>query len=307
MAVGVLFGLLASACFSLSNLMEKRAVDRMVSISARRTGHMLGQLVASRTWLAGFLIGAVAVLFMVVAYSRAPIAVVQTILGAGLGLLVVASRLYLHEPLRRLEYVGLGVIVVAVVLVSLTLRSAPGLASGNPLERVLVVSAVTLVAALITLVSLRRAPLGDASVAFGVTSGLLYGVAALQAKSAAVVLGRHGLVAGTQRVLLTPYPYVFVVMSVLGLLVFQSGLQRCRIAVVGTITNIVASVYVVAVGMFVYAERFPHDSTLTALRVVGFALVLAGSWVFVAGPATSLTPFKVDGAGSSPEEEPPLR
>jgi multidrug transporter EmrE-like cation transporter len=79
---------------------------------------------------------------------------------------------------------------------------------------------------------------------------------------------------------------MFVVMSILGLLTFQTGLQRCRVAVVGPITNIVASIHIVAVGMAVFDESFPHDVWLTVLRILGFALVLAGSWVFATGPAT---------------------
>jgi protein-S-isoprenylcysteine O-methyltransferase Ste14 len=87
--------------------------------------------------------------------------------------------------------------------------------------------------------------------------------------------------------LATPYPYVFLVTSLLGLAVFQTGLQRCRIAVVAPLTNIVASVYVVAIGMIVFHERLPKSPTLSALRLVGFALVLVGSWFFSTGPATA--------------------
>jgi len=288
MIVGVLFSLLASAAFSLSNLMEKRAVDRMAAISGFRTVHMLRQLSSSRIWIAGFLVGIAALALMTIAYSLAPIAIVQTILGAGLTLLVVASRLHLHEPLRRSEYFGLAIIVAAVVMVSLTFRSANAPGSNTSLTLVTTICVASLVIAGVLFSVLLHSPSGDASVSFGVASGLLYGVAALQVKGASVILQKHGIILGISRVLASPYPYFFAISSALGLLVFQTGLQRCRVALLGPITNIVASVYVVFIGMFVFTETFPNDSTLTVLRLLGFALVLAGGWVFTIGPATSL-------------------
>lgn len=285
MVLGVVLGFLASACFSLSNLIEKQAVDKMSAISARRLVHMIRLLCSSPLWMSGFLVGIVAVGLMVIAYSLAPIAVVQSILGAGLVLLVIASRLYLHEPMRPREWLGVGVIIAAVVLVSISLGSstAPGL--GGSTAYALIAGAVTTALSAVIFVVLRRSS-AEASVPFGVSSGLLYGVAALQVKGASVLLAHLGLLEAVRRTLGSPYPYVFVLTSVLGLLVFQSGLQRCRVAMVGPITNIVASVYVVVVGMVVFDESFPRDTVLAVFRALGFVLVLAGGWIFAAGPVT---------------------
>jgi len=67
----------------------------------------------------------------------------------------------------------------------------------------------------------------------------------------------HGLIAGVPHVLESPYPYVFLVTSIVGLLIFQSGLQRSRVAVIGPFSSIVASVYVVVVGMLIFHETLP--------------------------------------------------
>jgi drug/metabolite transporter (DMT)-like permease len=284
MVLGVIFAFLASASFSLSNLMEKRAVDTMAAISARRLVHMLRLLCTSPVWMTGFVVGIVAVGFMVIAYSLAPIAVVQSILGAGLVLLVLASRLYLHEPMQRREWLGVVLIIAAVVLVSATLGTASSPGTGGSASYVLVTSGATTALSALIFILLRRSA-AEASVPFGVSSGLLYGVAALQVKGAAVLYAHQGLIGAVRNVIVSPYPYVFVVTSVLGLLTFQSGLQRCRVAVVGPITNIIASIYVVAIGMVVFNEALPSDVVLTVLRLTGFALVLAGGWIFATGPA----------------------
>jgi hypothetical protein len=278
--IGVIVSLVASACFSVSNLMEKSAVGRMPEISARRIGHLVRQVSSSNRWVAGFALGVAGVVLTVLAYTQAPIVVVQTIIGAGLALLVFGSRLYLQEPLGAREYVGLAFIIIAVVLVALTLSAATlPRASGGLLEAV-AVSAGSVVAALIVFRLLRHGRSGDVSVRFGVTSGVFYGVAALQAKGAATLLQSHGLLAGVPRVFESPYPYLFVVTSVLGLLIFQSGLQRSRISVVGPISSVVASIYVVVVGTFVFHASSPHDVSDTVVRALAFVLALGGVWVF---------------------------
>jgi drug/metabolite transporter (DMT)-like permease len=285
MIFGVMFSLLASVCFSASNLLEKTAVDRMPDISARRAGHMLQQIGRSRLWVLGFATGVVAVVMTVIAYSLSPIVVVQTIVAAGLSLLVLGSRLFLREPIGRREYLGLCFIIGAVVLISVTLNSSASGGGKNLTVDVVSVSVATVILAALVFRLLGLLTPGDASVPFGVTSGLFYGVAALQAKGAAVLLQRHGLIAGVPHVLESPYPYVFLVTSIVGLLIFQSGLQRSRVAVIGPFSSIVASVYVVVVGMLIFHETLPHDGVHTFFRALGFALALGGSWIFAAPPS----------------------
>ena len=143
MALGVLFSFLASLCFNLNNLMEKRAVDQMPQISARRAIHMVRMLASSRLWMSGFVVGILAVGFLVLAYSLAPIAVIQSIFGAGLVLLVLASRLYLRERMGRREHIGLAVILIALILVSVTLTSSTTPGAGGSTAPVIITTAVT--------------------------------------------------------------------------------------------------------------------------------------------------------------------
>lgn len=297
MALGILFSLLSSFGFSLSNLLEKIAIDRMPEVSPRKANQMFQLLRTSRLWLAGFLIGGAAVVLAVIAYSLAPIAVVQSILGAGLVVIVAASRLYLREPIRRREWFGLSAILVAIVLVSTTVTTTKGVGTRGSLVIVVSVDGVTLLTAIVAFAILRRLET-DHSITFGTTAGLLYGIAALQVKAASSLVARYGTVGGVPRILGSPYPYVFVLASILGLAIFQTGLQRSRVAVVAPLTNTIASVYVVAVGMIIFNERLPRSPTFATIRFVGFALVLIGSWFFVTGPSAASMP-------ASPTKPPP--
>jgi drug/metabolite transporter (DMT)-like permease len=279
---GILLSLAASLCFNLNNLMEKRAVDQMARLSARRTGHMVVTLLRSPLWVGGFVLGVFAVALLTLAYSLVSIAVVQSIFGVGIVLLVPASRLWIGERLGKRELAGLGLIIAAVVLVSVSLDGSTAPIDSLSLVRVMLVSGITILSAGILFAVLRRSST-DVSIALGASCGLIYGVASIQSKSASVLLEHRGLEHGVIRILESPYPYAFLVASLLGLLAFQAGLQRVRITLAAPMVNIVGSAYTVGMGMLIFDERLPANPALAGLRLGGFAIVLIGTWVLATG------------------------
>jgi multidrug transporter EmrE-like cation transporter len=284
MLAGLVFSVLTAVSMSLGNLFEKRAVDAMSTLSARRARQMLMSLLRSRLWLAGFVISLVGLAFQVEAFALAPLAVVQSIYGAGLVALVVVARIVFREPLGRREVVGLGVIVVAVVLVGISLGAGEGaIGLSGSAGRVVLVACLTTFISLAGLLGARRLASFDPGIAFGVASGLFYGVGSLGTKGASTLVARYGVIGSLPHLFASAYPYLFVVASLLGLLVFQTGLQRSRVALVAPLSNVVSSAYVVAAGMALFAEPLPAKVGLTALRLAGFAGVLVGTGLLAAG------------------------
>jgi drug/metabolite transporter (DMT)-like permease len=291
---GIVLSLAASVCFNLNNLMEKRAVDQMARLSVRRTRHMVVTLLRSPLWLGGFALGVLAVALLTLAYSLVSIAVVQSIFGAGIVLLVPASRLWLGEHLGKREVGGIGLIVIAVVLVSVSLGSPAAPIDSLSLTRVMVVSGITILSAGLLFVALRRSST-DVSIALGASCGLIYGVASIQSKSASVLLEHRGLAHGVVLILRSPYPYAFLVASLLGLVAFQAGLQHVRITLAAPMVNVVGSAYTVGMGMFIFDEKLPANTALATLRLGGFAVVLVGTWILARGnpvvePAAAVLP-----------------
>jgi drug/metabolite transporter (DMT)-like permease len=299
---GIVLSLAASVCFNLNNLMEKREGDQMARLSARRTGHMVVTLLRSPLWVGGFVLGIFAVALLTLAYSLVSIAVVQSIFGVGIVLLVPASRLWIGEHLGKRELAGLGLIITAVVLVSVSLGGSTAPIDSLSLVRVMFVSGITLVSAGLLFAVLRRSSM-DVSIALGASCGLIYGVASIQSKSASVLLEHRGLAHGVIRILESPYPYAFLVASLLGLLAFQAGLQRVRITLAAPMVNIVGSAYTVAIGMLIFDERLPANPALAGLRLGGFAVVLIGTWVLATGTPVGAQPDAVR-ADTSPVDDP---
>jgi multidrug transporter EmrE-like cation transporter len=70
----------------------------------------------------------------------------------------------------------------------------------------------------------------------------------------------------------SPFPYVTVGCSALGMLIFQTGLQRCRVSIVGPVSNITGSVFFLVLGTWLFGERLPADPAKLALRLAGIVL-----------------------------------
>ncbi len=63
------------------------------------------------------------------------------------------------------------------------------------------------------------------------------------------------------------------------MLIFQTGLQRCRVSIVGPVSNITGSVFFIVAGTWLFGEQLPGDPVMLALRLTGIAA--AGTVVVV--------------------------
>ena len=59
-----------------------------------------------------------------------------------------------------------------------------------------------------------------------------------------------------------------------GIVLFQTSLQRSRASITAPVANVVGNVFTVVAGMILFGEQLPDDPVMTALRVGGFALTL---------------------------------
>ena len=291
MGLGVAFSLLAAIVLNSGNLIQKQAVSKLPRFSAVKSVHLIRTLLSSRLWIAGFVLCLVGLGLQVMAFALAPIPIVQSIFNACIVLLLIFSRIRLKERLSRTEWLGLAVVVVSLVAISSTLSSAESIGISGSGRGALIAALPTMVVVMLVVVIIRREK-GGSGFLYGIAAGLLYGAAALGTKGASTLVVRRGVVGSIPYVFTSVYPYLFLVFSAFGMLVYQMGLQRFRIAVVGSMSDVVCSTYLVAVGSIVFGESLPTDPITLALRLAGFAGVLLGS-VLVAFGGRSSGPTEV--------------
>ncbi len=277
MAVGIGLAVLASLCFAAGSLVEKRAVDKMAPFTLGNIRAAIGALSLSKWWLIGAAISLIGLPIQIVAYSRTAISIVQSIGVAGLVVLVAASGFVLRERFGRRELIGLAFAVCSLVLVCLSLTKQSDVAGiHGSVRTTLVTSGVTLLAVAVV-VATRVLQKDHSGFVYGCVAGLLYGVSGLGAKGLSTLIAQYGVLGSLLHSLRSPFLYLFLGSWALGLAVFQAGIQRCRVGVVGSLAGVVASAFVVATGMVAFGEHLPSDPALRVLRVVGFAGILLGS------------------------------
>ena len=300
--VGIGLALLSTTSYNYGLIVEKQALGQLPAIGAGRIVSFVASLATSPRWLSGFTLMLFGLAFQVLALIFAPVTLVQPVIAAGVAVVLVLSRLVLHERLGRLQYVCVAVMALSVVLLALSAEGAP-VQVGDQVSgvRLAVIAIVSVLFALGFAVSALRASGGKhtqqgSGVAFGIATGLLYGVAALAIKGLSGTLAHHDGIGGTLVALLTsPYPYVMAVCSAAGLLLFQTALQRCRISIVAPVSNVLGSVYFIVAGTWLFHERLPSDPVRLALRLGGI-LVACGVVVLLsrqpdpAQPAPSTGP-----------------
>jgi drug/metabolite transporter (DMT)-like permease len=278
---GVVISVVSAILYNVGFVLEKHALGHLPPVHARRIGHLLTQVLSSPLWVAGFVSLLAGLALQVLALSLVSISVVQPIFVSGIVILLVLSHVSLKERLGRREWAAICVVGLSLLAISLSLDAGSDHAGSSGAFGSLVLAAIptVLVAGWLFMTAERveggaEARLHIRAPMFGVSTGLMYGVAALATKAVAAQVERYGLIASVPHVLASAYLYALVVTSAAGLLLFQTALQRCPASVVVPVSNVVSSTYVVAVGTLIFGEHLPAAEWKLALRIVGFVGVL---------------------------------
>ena len=277
---GIPLALFTTSAYNTGLILEKRALGRMPALEVRRVVHVVGSLLASPAWLAGFALMLTGLACQVIVLTFEPVSVVQPVLASGVALVLVLSRVVLRERLGGAEAWCVGVMAGSVVLLAFSAGGTGGHETGHSSSPVLmaavIVPSVLLGLAVAATPLLRHAGRHRApatGICFGVGTGLLYGVASLATKGLSDVLsGSHGFGGLAAGIVTSPYLYVLGGCSAAALLLYQAALQACRASILIPVSSVVSSVYFVLAGTWLFHEHIPSDPVKLGLRVAGIAL-----------------------------------
>ncbi|WDZ89800.1 hypothetical protein [Nocardiopsis sp. HUAS JQ3] len=271
---GLLVALLSAVVYTVGLTVEQRALHGAESISINRPLHLARVLLTNPRWVLGCLFAALGSVGLIVSLGLAPVSVAQPAFAAGVACGILVITLVLGERVTRGEYVALGVMPIALGLLSLS--TAEGAETGTTADTPLLITVSLLtVAACLAVVGLvgGRGRYMSAA-ALGAAAGFAQGSAGLQGKGLGGLLADHGLWNAVVPALLSPYPYLYAVGWAVGIVLFQTSLQRSRASITAPVSNVVGNVFMVVMGTILFGERLPDDPVMLALRVGGFALTL---------------------------------
>jgi hypothetical protein len=261
-AVSVALG--AAGLFGLASALQHQEAGK---VEASVSPGLLVALVKRPLWVLGSLSDLGAVCLQAVALGLGSVALVQTLLVAGLPLAVVLSALLERRSLHRHEVVGLGLCSLGLALLGPALSSAP---SGHTPARIdAVVAGVVLTVLVVPLILLRERP------RFG-------GVLAGAASGAAIGAGSVLLAVSAQRAphweaLFTSWaPYAAAVVGGLGLLMAQVAFQTGALGAPLASLSVVEPVVSVVLAATVLHESLPSTAGPRTAAIAGSLLAMAG-------------------------------
>ncbi len=272
---------------------------------------MISILARDPLWAFGFVLLVVGLGTQVLALTVAPIDIVQAIAACGISLFLVLSHFVLRERLSKFEYVGIAAILVSLLLLGFSVDAQDDLVtSSTSAVRVFSVAIPALIGALVLFALTDRISVSSVRKAhikaplFGISSGLLYGVAGLGVKEVSTIVTQYGLFDATPHVLVSPGFYLFLGSTVLGFLVFQTALQRTTASVFVPVNTVTSSCYFIIAGTVLFHERLPTAPGPLALRLGAFFLILLGLLILAASRSLVSTASKPDEVGVGSELTP---
>ncbi len=279
---GIVLAIAATIIYNLGFILEKRALDRLPAIEAHQLRRLARTLFTAPAWLAGFLLICCGLVLQLLVLSLEPLTVAQPLQASGVVVTILFARLMLHERLGRAELTCIGAIAVAAVLLSLSSGHGPGAAAGTRAAGAAIAAAAVPAGLAVPIIYYRtRRAAGRqrrlTGVSYGCCAGLVYGFAgvALKALSAAIFAAPHSRGALLAAAVASPYLYVMLVSSAIGMCLFQVALQRSPASIVMPISLVISTGYLVVIGSWLFHERLPASPVQLAMRLGGGVAAVA--------------------------------
>jgi drug/metabolite transporter (DMT)-like permease len=296
LSAGILLAVLSVIMYTVGMVMEKLATRRLPAIHARRSIQLVKTLVRDPLWLLGFVFLALGLATQALALTLAPISIAQAVASCGVAFFLVLSHFVLGERLGKIEYVGIIAILSSLVLLTLSVDAHDDLVSGSPsLLMIFAVGGPAFLCSIVFFILADRfegSSFGEARLKapiFGLSSGLMYGVASLGLKEVSTLVKKYGLLHSIPHIVVSPGFYLLGVGCVLGFLVFQTALQHTTASVFVPVNNVSSSGYFIVAGSFLFHERLPSATGPLLLRLGAFALIVAGMCILAFGKKDDVT------------------
>src|SRR6266851_7194873 len=172
-------GIVASVLLALGLVMMKSRGKALAPATGRGVGRAIRGWLRDPVWLGGLGVQLIGYALYLIALSGSPVSLLAVMMQGGIAIFVVITVLFLHERASGREWIGIGGVVAAMILLSLSLRGGAATSA---------TSAYALAATSIGALSLAIAPyanarLRDRGLAAALASGIVFGLGSLYAKA----------------------------------------------------------------------------------------------------------------------------
>ncbi len=271
MLLYLLFGVAASALMAAGLVVMKRRAE---VLPAARGAAMFRAIVAWITdlrWLASILIQTLGYALYIVALAGAPVSMVAVMMQGGIALFVLFAVAFLHERARPREWIGIAVILLAMVMLGMSLPA--GEVEGVPDVPILFALTIALVSVgMVPMVAQQMRRSGAAAAIF---SGIAFGLGSLYTKGMTDLFMAGSGAGVVLRIAANPYVYAAIAANIAGLVTLQNAFHDARAIIVMPLSSALSNLVPIAGGMLAFGEALPGDTGAAAMRVGAFVLTVA--------------------------------
>jgi multidrug transporter EmrE-like cation transporter len=265
--LGLFFAFLTALGSVLGFFLKYKGAVQAPPVEWKRPLHSTIALFRSPIYTIGCVVATTSWGFHVIALGLAPISVVQSVIAGGLVLVTVVADRVFGQSVTRREWIGVGLTAAGLAFLAATLEGTTDAAHGDYGE---VTFAITVTGAtLAAFVLARRAHSGPA---LAVSAGLFWAGSDITIKALSGKAGDLGLA-----VVIHPFAFVIVALSLIGLLVSARSLQIGPAVPVIALTSATANILTIAAGPFVFQEPLPENPLALLVRLAAFALVITAA------------------------------
>lgn len=284
MGIGIASAIAASFLYNLSVVLQKREAERTEAGGVR----IVAALAHRPWWLAGvaFLLSGFAC--HAFALTRAPVAVVQSIIAAGVVFLVLLAAVVLHERPGRRELTGSAIAVTGTILLVATTNAPAALAPVPVPVLGITLAAVGLVIFLCARYGLRRsrAMAASAAVLMGIAIGFSNGTSDSMNRLMGAWLAPGDGWMPPDRVGIAVI-VLLVAFGAVGFVLSQHAFRRYRANVLVPTALVAQLVVPIAIATFVYRQAVPRGVAEALAR--GAALLVIAVGVAILGRSATVS------------------
>jgi hypothetical protein len=284
-AIALVLALASTTLTNLAYLRQHDAAAALPVLSMRRPLQSARILLSDPSWLVGFAIETTGFLLYAVALALASLALVQSVVAGGIGVLAFFSARFAHRRLARRELAGVLISVFGLVALGVSLAGASGEGSAGSTGVILLWLVVTAGVALVLLALGHR--FGAVAVTYGLAGGLFFGIGDVSTKVA------------TQGGWRAAFVVTLILGYTAGTALLQVGYQAGGALTVAGLATLLTNAVPILAGTIVLDEPVPGGA-LGALRVLAFVAVTVGAVLLARPGEASETP-----AGQSAAEPAP--
>jgi multidrug transporter EmrE-like cation transporter len=271
--VGLVCALLSALGTNLAFLFKLRGAVAAPDVDMRHPLRSAIDLFRSRWWSIGWAVAAVAFALHVAALSLAPMSIGQAVLAGGLVFLAVLAERFFGFDLGRRQWIGIGLVAIALTTLALTGGGGGGGAhSGYSLAGMIVFEGTTIgVGVLLVCTHLIERVRAQPGVLLGIAAGLGFGISdvATKALSGDLDSGPIGL--------LSPWSVIIVSGAVFSFFASARSLQIGDGVAVIAVTSVAANLSAIVAGLAVFGDQLGHNPLVIGVRLAAFALILVGA------------------------------